>query len=292
MEKIKGKVIKGVGGRYSVFVNGEKYSCFAQKKVKYFYDDVTVGDDVLFVKQGKDYVITDILPRANSLVRPAVSNVDGVFVVVAPSPQPDLGLVDKVIVNCNKQSVPVTIVVNKLDIADKCFVEDVAAQYDKETAAVLAVSSRTGEGIHELRATIADKTICLTGQSAVGKTSILNSLMPGLNLPTGELSVKTDRGKHTTRHNQIYPLDNGGYIVDTAGFSLFDLVDVKSDDLGLYFSEIFEFSKGCRFTMCTHTAEPDCAVKAQARTDVVFDKKYQRYLALYKELKEKEDNRF
>lgn len=275
-----------------MFSNGEKYSCFAQKKVKYFYDDVTVGDDVLFVKQGKDYVITDILPRANSLVRPAVSNVDGVFVVVAPSPQPDLGLVDKVIVNCNKQSVPVTIVVNKLDIADKCFAEDVAAQYDKETAAVLAVSSRTGEGIHELRATIADKTICLTGQSAVGKTSILNSLMPGLNLPTGELSVKTDRGKHTTRHNQIYPLDNGGYIVDTAGFSLFDLVDVKSDDLGLYFSEIFEFSKGCRFTMCTHTAEPDCAVKAQARTDVVFDKKYQRYLALYKELKEKEDNRF
>ena len=116
MEKIKGKVIKGVGGRYSVFSSGEKYSCFAQKKVKYFYDDVTVGDDVLFVKQGKDYVLTDILPRRNSLVRPAVSNVDGVFVVVAPLPQPDLNLVDKVIVNCNKQSVPVTIVVNKLDI--------------------------------------------------------------------------------------------------------------------------------------------------------------------------------
>ena len=275
-----------------MFSSGEKYSCFAQKKVKYFYDDVTVGDDVLFVKQGKDYVLTDILPRRNSLVRPAVSNVDGVFVVVAPLPQPDLNLVDKVIVNCNKQSVPVTIVVNKLDIADERFAEDVAAQYDKETSAVLAVSSRTGEGICELRAAIADKTICLTGQSAVGKTSILNSLMPGLNLPTGELSAKTDRGKHTTRHNQIYPLDNRGYIVDTAGFSLFDLVDVKSDDLGLYFSEIFEISKGCRFTMCTHTAEPDCAVKAQARTDAVFDKKYQRYLALYKELKEKEDKRF
>ena len=275
-----------------MFSSGEKYSCFAQKKVKYFYDDVTVGDDVLFVKQGKDYVLTDILPRRNSLVRPAVSNVDGVFVVVAPLPQPDLNLVDKVIVNCNKQSVPVTIVVNKLDIADERFAEDIAEQYDKETSAVLAVSSRTGEGICELRAAIADKTMCLTGQSAVGKTSILNSLMPGLNLPTGELSAKTDRGKHTTRHNQIYPLDNRGYIVDTAGFSLFDLVDVKSDDLGLYFSEICEISKGCRFTMCTDTAEPDCAVKAQARTDAVFDKKYQRYLALCKELKEKEDNRF
>ena len=130
-----------------MFSSGEKYSCFAQKKVKYFYDDVTVGDDVLFVKQGKDYVLTDILPRRNSLVRPAVSNVDGVFVVVAPLPQPDLNLVDKVIVNCNKQSVPVTIVVNKLDIADERFAEDVAAQYDKETSAVLAVSSRTGEGI-------------------------------------------------------------------------------------------------------------------------------------------------
>ncbi len=292
MEKLKGKVVKGVGGRYTVFAEEKKYTCFAQKKIKYFYDEVTVGDDVLFLRQGKDFVLTDILPRKNKLSRPAVANVDGVFVVVAPIPRPDFGLIDKITVNCNKQSVPVTVVINKSDIADDFFVKDMSCQYSAETESIIVVSSRTGEGICRLKSAIAGKTVCMAGQSAVGKTSILNALVPELNLPIGELSAKTDRGRHTTRHNQIYALDNGGYLADTAGFSLLDVSDIKSSELGLYFSEIFETSTSCRFDMCTHTAEPNCAVKERALLDDVFNKKYQRYLALFKEIKEKEENRF
>lgn len=289
----EGKIIKGVGGRYSVFSDGKKYDCYAQKKVRYFYDDVMVGDNVTFARQGKSFVITSILPRKNNLKRPAVSNVDEVFVVIAPKPEPDLCLVDKVIVNCNKQSVPVVLVLNKLDISDDLFVKNLSEQYESEVKTFLTVSTLNGEGIARLQNLIKDKTVCLCGQSAVGKTSILNALVPSLCLPTGKLSEKTERGRHTTRHNQIYALQNGGYVVDTAGFSLFDLTDdVKAEELCLYFDEIFQLSKDCRFKMCTHTAEPDCAVKKATENSLSLKEKYQRYLFLFNQLKERDERKF
>lgn len=294
MDKIQeGKVIKGVGGRYSVIKDGKKYECYAQKKVRYFYDEVMVGDNVNFCKVGKTHVITKILSRTNNLKRPAVSNVDEVLVVVAPKPEPDLCLVDKLIVNCNKQSVPVTLVINKVDVATEDFVKEIIAQYTREVSAVLTVSSITGEGINQLKQRISNKTVCMCGQSAVGKTSLLNILSPTLNMPTGELSAKTDRGKHTTRHNQIFPLPDGGYLVDTAGFSLFELTeDIKAEELCLYFYDFFQLSANCRFKMCTHTAEPDCAVKRAIETDENLLKKYKRYTAIYNELKERDECKF
>ena len=239
----QGKVIKGVGGRYSVFSDGKKYDCYVQKKVKFFYDDVMVGDDVEFCKRGKTYVITSILSRANFLKRPTVSNVDEVFVVIAPIPEPDLTLVDKLIVNCNKQNISASIIVNKQDLINDDFVEQITEQYKNEVKSIFVVSSVSGQGLDELKQEIKGKTVCMSGQSAVGKTSLLNALIPNLKMPVGELSQKTERGKHTTRHNQIFALDNGGYMVDTAGFSLFELTeDVKPEELCLYFYDFFQKS--------------------------------------------------
>ena len=289
----KGKVIKGVGGKYSVFCDQKKYDCYAQKKVKYFYDEVMVGDDVEFCKRGKTYVITSIFPRANFLKRPTVSNVDEVFVVIAPVPQPDLTLVDKLIVNCNKQYIPVSIIVNKQDVINDDFVEQITEQYTNEVKSIFVVSSVTGQGLDELKKEVKGKTVCMSGQSAVGKTSLLNAIIPNLKMPVGELSQKTERGKHTTRHNQIFMTGDGGYLVDTAGFSLFELTeDVKPEELCLYFYDFFKLSNDCRFNMCTHTAEPDCAVKKAIETNQTLNKKYKRYLAIYNELKERDERCF
>ena len=294
MDKEKqGKIIKGVGGKYAVLCEGKRYNCFVQKKVKYFYDDVMVGDNVQFVRQSKEFVVTAILPRTNNLKRPSVANVDGVLLVVAVKPEPDLLLMDKLIVNCNRQNVPIMMVLNKSDISDEAFAKEIRLQYQSEVKTFVEVSCVSGKGIEELQRLLVNKTFCLCGQSAVGKTSLLNALSPSLALPVGELSEKTQRGKHTTRHNQIYPLDNGAFVVDTAGFSMFDLPEeVKSEQLCLYFDEFFQLSKDCRFNMCTHTAEPDCAVKIQAQNNPVLAKKYQRYLELFKEIKEKEEHKF
>ncbi len=293
MSKIRyGKVIKAVGGNYVVSIKGEQINCFAQKKVKYFYDYISVGDSVEVADQQGDAVINKILPRKNNLTRPAVVNVDEVYIVLSVLPQPDFILADKVIINCNRQNIPISIVINKLDITDSSFIKQVKEQYNSEVEGIFPVSSLNGEGIQSLINSLANKTVCLCGQSAVGKTSIINAIIPGLNKQIDELSKKTERGKHTTRHNEFHELSNGGFIVDTAGFSLFDVLDIKAEELSLYFHSFYQLSKDCRYNMCTHTAEPDCAVKKAVQQKTLDEGRYQRYLAVYEELKTREKQRF
>ncbi len=287
-----GKVIKAVGGCYVVSINGEQTKCFAQKKVKYFYDNIAVGDNVEVIKQQDVFVINKILPRKNNLIRPAVANVDEVYIVLSVLPEPDFILADKVIINCNKQNIPVSLVINKLDITDSDFIKKVKEQYKSEVDGIYPVSSINAQGIEALINSVTDKTVCLCGQSAVGKTSILNAVLPGLNKQTGDLSIKTEKGKHTTRHNEIHALKNGGFIVDTAGFSLFDVLDIKADELSLYFNSFYQLSKDCRYNMCTHTAEPDCAVKKAVEQNLLDRQRYQRYLDIFEQLKTREKERF
>lgn len=287
-----GKIVKGVGGKYTVYCDGVKCVCYARKKVKYFYDDIVVGDDVEFEQDGKICAINKILPRKNFLKRPAVSNVDAVFAIVSSLPAPDFLLIDKIIANCNKQGVALDLVINKTDIVPDKFFIDAQEQYADLVNGIITVSTFTGEGISTLKAAIAGKTVCFAGQSAVGKTSILNALLPNLNKPTGELSSKTDRGKHTTRHNEIYPLKDGGFVVDTAGFSLYELTDVESDQLALYYDDLYALLKDCRFNMCTHTTEPDCAVKKAVEQGKLSKRRYDRYVELYNELRRQEKEKF
>ncbi len=287
----QGIVTKEVGGVFTVMSDHQNYVCFAPKKFRYNHTEIYVGDKVDFSMLSKNKgLIEKIHPRRNLISRPQIANVDIVFVVIAPLPQPDLGLVDKILVNCFKNDVTPVLVINKTDLATESFVQEITACYSPICDCV-TVSATSNVGLEVLRPYFKDNVVCFAGQSAVGKTSILNALIPNLNKKTGELSQKTQRGTHTTRHSQLYPCFEG-YIVDTTGFSLLEIVDIHSKQLMLYYDDMVELSKGCKYNMCTHTAEPDCAVKRAVEEGKFNKQRYERYCAIVGELATAEKNKY
>lgn len=285
-----GIVIKSVGGVFTVRGDdGNKYICYAPKKLRYNELDLVVGDRIRFedIKRGKG-VVNEIIPRKNKLARPEIANVDVCFVVLACAPQPDLYLCDKVLINCFQEKIEPVIVVNKIDVSSET-VELVKQNYGS-IADVVAVSA-LDDSVLQLMDYLKDgKIACFAGQSAVGKTSILNALLPELNGATGELSNKIGRGMHTTRHSELHAVGQG-FIVDTCGFSLCDLHGIASHELRLYLDDFVELAHGCKFTSCTHTVEPDCAVRQAAECGKLCKARYDRYLEEYLELKQLEKNK-
>lgn len=282
-----GKIVKAVGGVFTVMCNntGNVYTLFAPKKLRYSQQDILVGDDVTFsIIERKRGTVDSVLPRRNRMLRPEVANVDIAMIVIAPEPYPDLLLVDKIIINCYNQDIQPVIVINKCDLACEQFVSHIRENYEQHMHCHV-VSAYSGHGLDELKGAIAGNTVCLAGQSAVGKTSLLNALVPTANKAVGELSAKTNRGRHTTRHSQIYAV-HGGYFVDTTGFSMYELPDVEPSKLMLYYPELMEIAPECKYNMCTHTVEPieDCAVQRAYNANKSRLPRYNRYLALHKEL--------
>lgn len=279
-----GRVIKAVSSRFYVDVGGDVKVCYARKKLK-ADGDIYVGDNVKVSKDRDSFVIEEVLPRKNSLIRPYVANIDVCFIVVAPEPQPDFVLVDKIIVNCLRQDILPVLVKNKRDIADV----DVS-EYTR-VLDIVECSAETGLGTDVLAALAKGKTVCFAGQSAVGKSSLINAMLDAPVLEVGELAKKIKRGKNTTRRTEILSLKEDTYLVDTCGFSMLDAVDIPPEELRLYFDDMEEFRQNCRFNMCTHTAEPDCAVRAQIGKGVGKGR-YERYLAIFNELKQRQDEKF
>ncbi len=243
-----------------------------------------VGDRVEFTPAPKMGNIERVLPRKNSLTRPYVANLDKAFIVVAGEPEPDYLLVDKLIVSCFKGDITPIIVVNKSDISQDT-IDEVNRAYG-EHFKVYALSALTREGLEEIVDEVKGKTVCFCGQSAVGKTTLMNALT-GLDETTGGLS-KIKRGRNTTRHVESYPLF-GGFIVDTCGFSLLDIEGVRPEELGLYYPEFDEGRAKCKFSTCTHTAEPVCGVKDMVENGLVSKARYDRYKILFEELKNGRD---
>ncbi len=286
----EGKVIKGVGGVFTVLTEkGERAECKARKKTRYRGSEVLVGDNVAIADENGSFVIEKVEERRNSLVRPRVANVDKAFIVLTVKPAADLLLADKIIVNCIKENVLPYIVVNKCDITNEEFIDEIREDYGAVAEKIIVASAEEKVGMDEIRSEIKASVCCFVGQSAVGKTSIMNVITGQLN-ETGGLS-KIDRGRHTTRHNEIFPVC-GGFLIDTAGFSLLDEIDVRHEDLCLYYSDFTDFSGNCRFDMCTHTSEPDCAVISAVKEGKISKRRYERYLALYNELKERERRKY
>ena len=282
-----GKVVKSVGGVFYVFCDGRRMRLFSRKKIR-LRDEVFVGDNVLFDE--KERTIEKVLPRTNRLVRPPVANVDCALIFVAPSPEPDLFLADKILLNCFRQDVSPLFVVNKKDISDDAFCDRIKSNYSSE-ATVFCVSALRGEGVEALKRALAGKTVCLTGQSAVGKTTLLN-LLTRENMPTGDLSEKISRGKNTTRHSEIFGAGQDTFLIDTPGFSLLDTQEIRAFELGLFYPDFAEQAPLCRFNMCTHTAEPDCAVKSAVTNGRINGERYERYVANFEQLKKAEEERF
>ena len=286
-----GTVVKSVGGVFTVMADdGAKYVCFAPKKLRYNDYDIVVGDRIKFedLKRGKG-VVVEITPRKNKLVRPEIANVDVCFVVLACEPQPDLYLCDKVLINCFQEKIEPVIVVNKIDLTLDTV--DTVKQNYHGLADIVCVSAMDDSVQQLCKYLEGGKVACFAGQSAVGKTSILNALLPEAKGATGGLSEKSGRGVHTTRHSSLHRVF-GGYLVDTCGFSLCDLHDVRSDELRLYLDDFVQLSHGCKYSSCTHTVEPDCAVKDAVERGELCKERYERYLDEYKEIKEFEKNQY
>ena len=271
--------------------DGNKYVCFAPKKLRYNDLDLVVGDRIKFddIKRGKG-VVNEIIPRKNKLTRPEIANVDVCFIVLACEPQPDLYLCDKLLINCFQEKIEPIIVVNKMDVSANA-AEQVKQNYASVTD-IICVSALDNASVMQLTNYLKDgKVACFAGQSAVGKTSILNALLPNFNGATGGLSAKSGRGMHTTRHSELHAVGDG-YIVDTCGFSLCDFKGIRSDELRLYLDDFVELSHGCKFTSCTHTVEPDCAVKLAVEQGRLCNARYERYLEEYRELVEIEKKQY
>lgn len=246
-------------------------------------NELYVGDYVDFA----DGVIENVYPRKNRMIRPYIANLDVLFIVIAPLPEPDFNLVEKLLLNCHEQKITPVIILNKSDIAVNP--EETLLPYANDVKTFI-VSAKTGHNIDMLSDFIDGQLVCFCGQSAVGKSSIINAL-GGRKLETGELSRKIKRGKNTTRHVEIYDLPNGR-IADTCGFSVMESIDIDPEELVYYYDEFLALQNGCRFTNCTHTKEPGCAVKTALKEGKINAVRYDRYVKLYNELVERRKKKY
>lgn len=281
-EKIIGRIIRSISGFYDVQTSNGLVSCRARGILRKNGESPLTGDMVeITVERGKG-MVEKILPRKNSFVRPAVANVDALVVFASNvNPVTEPFLIDRVAAIAGDQEVPVYICVNKYDLDPAV---DLVRIYQNAGFPVITTSAETGEGVAELRQLLEGKLTAFTGNSGVGKSSILNRLCPELALPTGEVSEKLGRGRHTTRHVELYRLGEGTYVADTPGFSSFDTdqMDViLKEDLQYAFPDFGRLLGKCQFHDCSHRKEPGCAVTAALAAGEIEQTRYDSYLRLY-----------
>ena len=277
-----GKIVKGIAGFYYVHAGEQVYECKARGLFRKDGIKPLVGDNVLF----DEGLITDIDDRKNSLIRPAVANVDQALVIFASmSPEPNLNLLDRFLVMMETQEVPVIICFNKNDLVDEKVTENLTKIYKKAGYKVLSVSVKKNEGVDELKNLLMGKTTVLAGPSGVGKSSFINLVAPTAGMETGSVSEKIKRGKHTTRHSELFYVCEDTYIMDTPGFSSLYIEELDEKDLKDYFPEFKPYEESCRFLSCVHIGERDCAVKDAVETGQIEPSRYENYKLIYEELK-------
>ncbi len=287
----RGLLIKGVGSFYEVLTeSGETVTSKARGAFRREGLVPTVGDHVLIERKEQGYAqLCEILPRKNLMVRPPVANVDQLLIVVSAGvPEPDWLLLDRLIIAAKRMGITPVPVLNKIDDASAAIAQTFAAEY--RAFDTLSVSAVSKEGLDRLRERMRSKVTCFAGQSAVGKSSLLNALIPDLDLETGDLSRKTDRGRHTTRHAELWPFE-GGAVLDTPGFSMFETDCLEQDELDACYPE-FANASPCRFPGCMHISEPDCGVKPLLASGTLSKGRYERYCEIAQEFKYRRKHRY
>ena len=309
-----GLVIRNTGYSYTVKSDtGEVFDC----KVKGNFrirgirttNPVAIGDKVTFVpqdvdgdlEQAKQGLITELDERKNYIIRKSTNlskqshiiaaNIDACFLIVTiKQPETPLQFIDRFLASAEAYRIPVILVFNKIDVIDdewKEYLDGVINLYETVGYPCRRISATTGEGVEALRTELNGKITLLSGNSGVGKSTLINSLFPHLNLRTNEISDAYETGKHTTTFSEMFEVDNeGGYIIDTPGIKGFGTFDMKREEVGHYFKEIFQFSEDCRFNNCTHTHEPHCAVREAVERHDIAESRYNSYLSMLEDEKE------
>ena len=293
---MQGKILKGIAGFYYIETSDEKiYECKAKGIFRKDNIKPMVGDDVeidIIDEEKQIGNIIRILPRRAQLLRPPVANVDQAVILFAiVKPDPNYNLLDRFLIMMRQQNLPVIICFNKQDIASEEEKQKLTESYENCGYKVLFISVKEDKGLDELKALLKGKTTTLAGPSGVGKSSLLNKLVPDADMQIGELSRKIERGKNTTRHSELFfvkELSDEGFdtfIIDTPGFTSLELRDVSVDTLMQYYLEFEDYEPECRFGGCSHIAEPDCGVKNALEKGLISKVRYDNYKLLYEELR-------
>ena len=291
---MQGKIIKGIAGFYYVHTNNSGvYECkakgvFRNKSIKPLVGDNVVID--VIDEDNKKGNIIEILERENELIRPAVANVDQAMIVFAvKKPDPNLNLLDRFLVMMEYQNIETIICFNKTDIGDDDFMEYLKDIYNHAGYPVYFASATNEEGIKEIKQQLSGKSTVLAGPSGVGKSSMLNALTKDYTMETGAVSEKIGRGRHTTRHSEIFHIGNESYVFDTPGFSSLYVPGMTKESLEGCFPEFVPFMNQCRFVGCAHDSEPDCAIKEALKDGKIAESRYENYKLMYQELKGREN---
>ena len=292
----QGIIVKGIGGFYTVDTKDGEYTCkprgvFRKKAIKPLVGDIV--EISIENEEDKLGTIEGFETRKNEFVRPPVANIEKLGIVISPvNPSPDFMLVDKLLITSERNNIKPIIIINKVDLIEEAQRSELIDMMKNTGYKIIFMSKLTKEGYSELLDELKNSFTAFAGQSGVGKSTILNNIVENNVMETGEISAKISRGKHTTRHAQIIKLNFGGYVVDTPGFSSFELDNIAHDELMNFFPEIMKFNVGCRFNGCSHINEPDCRVKDAVKDNEISNERYENYVELYKLLKQSYNNRY
>jgi ribosome biogenesis GTPase len=272
---MKGIIVKGIAGFYYVKAEEKIYQCKARGIFK--KDGITpyVGDEVILGKiEGDEAVILEILPRKNSFIRPPIANVDCFTIVIAaakPDPNPDI--IDKFLVMAEKNHTDIVLCINKIDLVSDEKRKAIEEIY-RYIYPLVSVCGKTGQGIEALAELLANKKSALAGPSGAGKSTLLNRLQSNYTVETGDISEKTKRGKHTTRHVELFETDFGAMIFDTPGFTSFDIMDADEDELHFLYPEMSPLIGGCKYDNCRHIKEPGCCIREAVNQGKIHESRY------------------
>lgn len=288
-------VVRATGSWYDVLHDGAMLRCRIRGKLRLkgvrSTNPVVVGDEAVCEADGGDCVIVDIVPRRNYVIRRAsnlskeshiiAANVDqALLMVTLRSPETPKEFADRFLVTCEAYKVPAAILLSKIDLQDAEAVAEFRAVYERAGYCVLEVSAKEGRGVEEVRELLAGRTTLVSGNSGVGKSTLIQTIDPSLDIRTGEISDSHHKGRHTTTFSTMYPLAEGGAVIDTPGIKGFGLLDIDDAELWHYFPEMMRVAPGCRFYNCTHTHEPGCAVVEAVKAGEIAWSRYESYLKI------------
>ncbi|HQD28584.1 ribosome small subunit-dependent GTPase A [Acetivibrio saccincola] len=292
----RGIIIRGIMGFYYVKTENGVYEC--KPRGLFRKDSITplpgdIASISIIDEKKKTGSIDEILPRTNQLTRPSVANVNQIAIVFSiKSPLPDFLLVDKILVTARQKGIDAVILINKIDLDEAGEYKKIKYSYEKTGYKVIPLSCLKGTGFEKLEEVLKDRITVFAGQSGVGKSTILNKIMDSYIMETGDVSKKNERGRHTTRHAELVELKTGGLIVDTPGFSSFEISDVSFEELKDYYPEFIAYANQCKFNGCFHVSEPGCAVKDALESEEIDKGRYIRYVELYNVLRDKHRRRY